>query len=81
MKVPRTLEMSCSANHEENPTHPTFQRPGGFVEAEDIVANSPLNKMMEEQRGSGKSFIKGGHCRALSHTVIKYEATESTTNE
>jgi len=49
-----------------------------FVEAEDNIANSPLNKVIDEQRGSGKSFIKGGYCKAPSHAVIKVEATQSS---
>jgi len=32
--------------------------------------------MIDEQRGSGKSFNKGGHCKASSHAVIKDEATQ-----
>ena len=46
-----------------------------FVEAETNIANSPLNKMIEEQCGSGKSFIKGGHCKGSSHAVMNDEAT------
>jgi len=57
---------------------PRFKDLVEFVEAEDNIANSPLNKMMEEQRSSGKSFIKGGHCKASSHAVIKDEAIETT---
>jgi len=57
---------------------PRFKELVEFVEAEDNIANSPLNKMMEEQRDSGKSFIKGGHCKASSHAVIEDEATESS---
>jgi len=57
---------------------PRFKDLVEFVDAEDNIANSPLNKMMEEQRGSGKSFVKGGHCKASSHAVIKDEAIETT---
>ena len=62
--------MSRSANYVGNPANPTFQGSGEFVEAEDNIANSPLNKMIDKQRGSGKSFIKGGHCKTSSHAVI-----------
>ena len=45
---------------------PRFKDLVEFVEAEDNIANSPLNKMMEEQRGSAKSFIKDGDYKASS---------------
>jgi len=57
---------------------PRFEDMVELVEAKDNIALSPLNKMMEEQRGSGKSIIKGDHCKAPSHAVIKDEATESS---
>ena len=57
---------------------PRFKDLVEFVEAEDKIANSPLNKMMKEQRGGGKSFTKISHCKASSHAVIKNEAIEST---
>ena len=53
----------------------------GFVEAEDNIANSPLSKMMEEQRGSSKSFIKVSHCKASSHAVVNDEVIESSETE
>jgi len=62
----------------ENQRTPRFKDLVGFVEAEDKIANSPLNKMMEEQRGSGKSFTKVGNCKAASQAFTKDEAIEST---
>ena len=77
-KLPERWKRRAAQITKETQRTPRFKDLVEFVEAEDKIANSPLNKMMEEQRGSGMSFIKGGHCKASSHAAIKDEATQSS---